>query len=132
MKMPLSIITFVVVLGILGIILFATKNNSTPAELSTVPSKTVESQNMLSADEEKQILDQSNTMIKANTEKGYKYTVAIKKHVGNFVRVDVTPAKGEMIDPAQVILEKKDGMWVAVNFGTSFPDMYDKVPELFR
>ena len=126
---------FLIGLGIivLIVVMVSVTNNRLPS-INSFPTPTVNtmSQNSLTKEEENQILSASKEMVMANTEKGYKYSLSIKKHVGDYTRVDVTPAEGEMLDPAQVILEKKNGVWTAITFGTSFPDLYEKVPELFR
>jgi hypothetical protein len=130
-KRPPKILIALVLVGLIAV-LFAMKYQSPSTPPVPTPVENKESQTSLTPDEEKQIMDASNEIVKANTEQGYKFTLSIKKHVKDYVRVDVTPGEGEMIDPAQVILQKQDGMWKAVTFGTSFPDMYDKVPELFK
>jgi hypothetical protein len=131
-KQPSKILIVLGLVVLLGVIVFATKNQSSSTTPVPTPTENKTSQTSLTPDEETQILAASTTIVKANTEEGYKYTLSIKKHVKDYVRVDVTPGEGEMIDPAQVILQKEDGVWKAVTFGTSFPDMYDKVPELFQ
>ena len=133
MKIPSKILIVLAGVGLVGIILFAAKYPSPSANSVSVPAEHKVTQNSsLTPDEETQIDTAANAMVKANTEEGYTYTLSIRKHVGDYVRVDVTPGKNEMIDPAQVILQKQEGIWKAVTFGTSFPDMYQKVPELFQ
>jgi len=132
MKKSSNILIAMVIVGVLGGMLFTIKYPSSSSNTSPTPVENKVSQATLTPDEENQILAASNEIVKANTEEGYNYTLSIKKHVRDYVRVDVTPGEGEMIDPAQVILEKTGGVWKAITFGTSFPDMYDKVPELFQ
>lgn len=124
------LIPLAAIIVICGLIYIAM--NPTPPSNTIVPTENNVTQASLTSDEERQILAASDQLVKTNTEAGYTYTLAIKKHVGEYVRVDVTPGAGEMIDPAQVILEKKNGVWEAITFGTSFPELYDKVPELFE
>lgn len=129
--MKSRLLIFVVILIVLGVVIAARGSHPTPENTAYVQeNKAVETP--LTSEEETQIMAAANQIVKENTEKGYTYTLAIKKHVGNYVRVDVTPGQGEMIDPAQVILQKQEGNWKALMFGTSFPDMYDKVPTLFE
>lgn len=131
-KQPPLVLIALGLIVLLGLIILATKYNSSSTTPTPTPVENKTSESSLSPDEEKQIMTASNEIVKANTEQGYTFSLSIKKHVKDYVRVDVTPGEGEMIDPAQVILQKQDGVWKAITFGTSFPDMYDKVPELFQ
>ncbi len=131
-KQPSKILIVLGLVVLLSVVLFTTKNQPSSTNPVPTPTENKTTQTSLTPDEETQILAASHEIVKANTEVGYTYTLSIKKHVKEYVRVDVTPGEGEMIDPAQVILQKQDGAWKAVTFGTSFPDMYEKVPELFQ
>lgn len=81
-------------------------------------------------DETKEIMDAANTSMPDGKIQGVESTIKFNKQVGDYARLTATATK-ETLDPLTIIMQKKDGEWTILNFGTSFPDLEEKIPELF-
>ena len=96
---------------------------------SPIPSSV--SVSSLSKAEEKQLYTAAREFIKKNSDPKLQFDLDLVKVVGNkYALLKVIPLNME-IDSSQVIMQKVNGVWVAQTFGTSFPEWYQKVPELF-
>lgn len=60
-----------------------------------------------------------------------QFEVTIHNKVGDYALVFVTPTN-QTLDPLQIVFKKENGKWMYVNMGTSFPDLEEQMPELFR
>lgn len=109
----------------------ATPPPPTPTIVPTKVQEKQEEQVEEAGNEEAEILAAAEAYVKKYTAPDLKYTLSLRKIVGNYAMVDVTPEPGTA-DPAAVILQKIGGSWVAVDMGTIFPEWEEKVPELFR
>lgn len=81
--------------------------------------------------ERKQLFDNARAFIVAHSAPGMQFDLIFSKQVGNWVVFKVFPENIDT-DIATLFMEKIGGTWKAQDFGTAFPDLYDRHPELFK
>lgn len=86
---------------------------------------------VLDLNEEKQLYQEARNYVKKNSDQDLEFEMDLKNIYQQYALLQVIPVNKE-IDPAQIVLEKKNGVWQAQAFGTSFPDWYAKAPQLFN
>lgn len=114
----------ILITGIL-VISSSTFNQPKPQADQTQPAL---SQNM---DESKEIMDAAKASFPDGKIQGVESTIKFNKQVGDYAILTATATK-ETLDPLTIIMQKKDGKWTVINFGTSFPDLEEKLPKLFE
>jgi hypothetical protein len=97
--------------------------------MSALPSPSPVSQ--LPQAEQKQMYQAARDYVKKNSDPNLQFDLDLKKVVDQYAILQVIPLN-QQIDPAQVIMQKENGKWVAQTLGTDFPDWQQKVPALFN
>ncbi len=87
--------------------------------------------NTLQPGESQQLLANAKAYVAKNSVPGMQFTLNFKKQVGDYVRFEVIP-QNVQTDRAQVIMQKVNGQWKAIDFGTDFPERYQSMPDLFK
>ncbi|MEK7150683.1 MAG: hypothetical protein AAB783_00585 [Patescibacteria group bacterium] len=81
-------------------------------------------------DKSQEIIEVARIFMRAHSSKDYAdSTLLLEKEVDGWARVEVIPKAPN--DRAWVILHIVNGSWEAVTIGTAFPDLWEKIPELF-
>lgn len=65
-----------------------------------------------------------------NSIEGMQFSLVFNWRKGEWVNFMVIPENVET-DNAQIFMQKESGQWILKGFGTAFPDLYVKHPELF-
>ncbi len=111
---------------ITGILLISSSTFNPPEpQPSPSPSPSVQ------IDETKEIMDAANNSFPDGKIQGIESEIKFNKQLGDYARLSATATK-QTLDPLTIIIQKKDGKWSVLNFGTSFPDLEEKLPELFK
>jgi hypothetical protein len=81
-----------------------------------------------------QMLAAARSFVKANSVPGLTFDLKVLKQVNDFVLLRVTP-NGKWVDktdPAAMILNKAEGKWTVMFFGTDATPWKQMVPDLFK
>lgn len=82
-------------------------------------------------DETKEIMDAAKASFPDNKIQGVESEIKFNKQVGDYARLTASATK-QTLDPLTIIMQKKEGNWSVVNYGTSFPELEEQTPELFK
>lgn len=82
-------------------------------------------------DETKEILKVARRYADQYTAPDLKFETKLLKKLDEYALVDLVPEPGTA-DPMAVVLQKIGGRWVGIDMGVFFPELREKVPELFE
>lgn len=80
--------------------------------------------------EKKEILEQAQTFVQGNSVNDLKFELHFKKKIGNWVYLQAI-ATNQQLDPLGIVFEKVNGKWKIYDMGTTFPDLEQRIPQLF-
>lgn len=130
MKCKFKLLILISILLISGLIFSAFKFGEKQA-YSKIPEISLRGSMKFDETTQKEIIEKANEHIKKNSVEGITYFLTVSREQGNWIVFEIHPLK-PIIDNAFLYVEVKDGLPVFYGPGTSFPDLAEKHPELFR
>lgn len=130
MKCKFKLLILISIFLILGFIFFAFKFGEKQA-YSKVPEISLRGSMKFDEDTQKEIIKQANEHIKKNSIEGLSYFLTVSREQGNWIVFEVHPLK-PIVDTALLYVEVNNGEPTFYGPATSFPDLAEKHPELFK
>jgi len=86
---------------------------------------------VLTFEERKQVYDLARKSVMNYSSPGMEFSLVFNWKKGDWIKFSVIPENIET-DNAQLFLYKENDQWILKGFGTAFPELYEKYPELFE